>query len=685
MSDITANVVVSMPNQLFTLARSFKAASGGKIYIGQIDTDPVNPANQIQVYLENEDGSHVPVAQPIIINAGGYPVYNGQVAKFVTVQGHSMAIYDAYGSQQFYFPNVLKYNPDQLRQDLASGDIGKGADLVMFRNSDGQTQTVGDFLRSLSSGDAGKGSDLIMFRSFIGTTEILGSYLREGYILVSSRDELVSAVNYVNNTLKKPTEIRLARNFAPWTAATTDIDFTWVKLKGSGGRTVIDATGIPNAEGNYWIRAYNSGASNISSLNNIYGRHIEDVFVNGPGRTSLVDCVRYHSPEGGLAGFSTQDFATMSFRDADSYRTNAYIIKHDKRNISRCQNGINMPSGFSNYGEAIEYHATTISTSVSGTGILCANANGDIRMFGGSLDYLARIAVTSAGRIILNDVWQEFNNANNLLTGIPYETSTAATAEIAITKGRILGFTTPLPSAVTTIFNCGAGTNGINLDGTYLSNISLASGLTDLNAGTGPFLTNRLKMIPGGGNTGVPMFKSYAQNLIPDPDFTSATITDWYISEDNSPITSRVTGNALNITPSTDTARTGTTSMKITKVVGSGTASAVSIRVPVYEGSIPMYDLYLKGTGLTGSIFVQAYFSADSYVNQYGTPIPSRNLQFGPTRTIDASTLTDWVRVAQQSGLNYTPSWARFVLIRVQIVNMSAGALYLDDARITQL
>ncbi|EOU8137501.1 phage tailspike protein [Escherichia coli] len=120
MSDITANVVVSMPSQLFTMARSFKAVANGKIYIGKIDTDPVNPENQIQVYVENEDGSHVPVSQPIIINAAGYPVYNGQIAKFVTVQGHSMAVYDAYGSQQFYFPNVLKYDPDQFEHRLAS-------------------------------------------------------------------------------------------------------------------------------------------------------------------------------------------------------------------------------------------------------------------------------------------------------------------------------------------------------------------------------------------------------------------------------------------------------------------------------------------------------------------------------------------------------------------------------------
>lgn len=127
MTDITANVVVSMPSQLFTMARSFKAVANGKIYIGKIDTDPVNPENQIQVYVENEDGSHVPVSQPIIINAAGYPVYNGQIAKFVTVQGHSMAVYDAYGAQQFYFPNVLKYDPDQLRQELAAPG---GVDLV---------------------------------------------------------------------------------------------------------------------------------------------------------------------------------------------------------------------------------------------------------------------------------------------------------------------------------------------------------------------------------------------------------------------------------------------------------------------------------------------------------------------------------------------------------------------------
>ncbi|EHI3977966.1 phage tail protein, partial [Salmonella enterica] len=107
---------------IFTESRSFKAVANGKIYIGQIDTDPVNPANQIPVYIENEDGSHVQITQPLIINAAGKIVYNGQLVKVVTVKGHSMAIYDAYGYQVDYIANVLKYDPDQLEYRLSQPD-----------------------------------------------------------------------------------------------------------------------------------------------------------------------------------------------------------------------------------------------------------------------------------------------------------------------------------------------------------------------------------------------------------------------------------------------------------------------------------------------------------------------------------------------------------------------------------
>lgn len=170
MTDITANVVVSMPSQLFTMARSFKAVANGKIYIGKIDTDPVNPENQIQVYVENEDGSHIPVSQPIIINAAGYPVYNGQFAKFVTVQGHSMAVYDAYGAQQFYFPNVLKYDPDQFRQTISSDN---GASLVGTATG----KTVQEEIDSIKYNSSYNGSDISLYGYIYGSGEDAKPYV----------------------------------------------------------------------------------------------------------------------------------------------------------------------------------------------------------------------------------------------------------------------------------------------------------------------------------------------------------------------------------------------------------------------------------------------------------------------------------------------------------------------------
>lgn len=142
--EMIPNVVVSMPSQLFTLARKFQAASNGKIFIGKIDTDPTLTENQIQVYLENEDGSHIPVPQPLIINQAGFPVYNGQIAKFVTAEGHSMAVYDSYGVQQHYYSNVLKYDPDQFKDRLLHGD---GAYNIGYGSS-----TVGDYLDVKSEG-----------------------------------------------------------------------------------------------------------------------------------------------------------------------------------------------------------------------------------------------------------------------------------------------------------------------------------------------------------------------------------------------------------------------------------------------------------------------------------------------------------------------------------------------------
>lgn len=120
MADNSYNIMVSNPVTPFTMSRSFKACSNGKIFIGLPDTDPTFPQNQIPVYVENECGNTVQVPQPIVINSAGYPVYHGQVAKFVTTQNYSMAVYDSYMVQQFYWGDLSKFDPEVYIKDQAN-------------------------------------------------------------------------------------------------------------------------------------------------------------------------------------------------------------------------------------------------------------------------------------------------------------------------------------------------------------------------------------------------------------------------------------------------------------------------------------------------------------------------------------------------------------------------------------
>lgn len=107
MSDINANVTVRIPSSLFVMPRSFKPIPNGKIYIGRPSTDPTQPLNQIPVYYANESGVMVQVAQPLVINNAGYPVYNGVVTDFLTEGPYAMAVYNTSGVQEFYFSNIM--------------------------------------------------------------------------------------------------------------------------------------------------------------------------------------------------------------------------------------------------------------------------------------------------------------------------------------------------------------------------------------------------------------------------------------------------------------------------------------------------------------------------------------------------------------------------------------------------
>lgn len=106
-----SNILVTSPYRPFTLPNQFKAVFNGYIYCGTVDA--VDPSvSQVQVYLVNESGNKVPVAQPLRTNAGGFLVYNGQPAKFVTDSNHSLLIRDSLQMQIWYEPDMAAIDPD---------------------------------------------------------------------------------------------------------------------------------------------------------------------------------------------------------------------------------------------------------------------------------------------------------------------------------------------------------------------------------------------------------------------------------------------------------------------------------------------------------------------------------------------------------------------------------------------
>ncbi|EGY4504815.1 hypothetical protein MXG88_003285 [Salmonella enterica] len=361
MTDITPNIVVSQPSQLFTLARSFKANANGKIYIGKIDTDPVNPENQIPVYLEREDGTHVQVAQPIVINAAGYPVYNGQISKFVTVQGHSMAVYDARGAQQFYYPNVLKYDPDQFAISLSSNlgykYIGMVESVNNLKNIQGISISDKLYLKSYVTGlDLGGGFVVAVDKStpvddvmvFNGTgvnwkrinPSLEFSVYDAGYNNAGDIALFINKINYSGYDCVVP----CSGTFA----SVIEIDFAKGSLRGTNKCVLREVDGI---SGDYAIKFINS---------NINYENRDEI-----NATSICDGISFKmlgSKKISFGGSGTGELSELRISNSAfissagiEFLDNSYRILFDKVTISRSLNNTMIFDSPSNSGEVMTF------------------------------------------------------------------------------------------------------------------------------------------------------------------------------------------------------------------------------------------------------------------------------------------------------------------------------------------
>lgn len=131
-----ALVNVNSPYSYYANPSIGRPIFNGQIFIGVVDTDPTIEANQIPVFALQENGSTIPIPQPIATNSGGLTVdANGSLIIIQVDESnskYSMTVLDRSGSQEYQVPNVGA---------TASGG-GSGGSFKFFCPSDfGATET----------------------------------------------------------------------------------------------------------------------------------------------------------------------------------------------------------------------------------------------------------------------------------------------------------------------------------------------------------------------------------------------------------------------------------------------------------------------------------------------------------------------------------------------------------------
>jgi hypothetical protein len=523
------------------------------------------------------------------------------------------------------------------------------------------------------------GANLSKFTPYSGPERFLQDYLREGYIRVASRDELVAAQTIIKTIIHKRTEIRLSRNFAPWTAPQTDIDLAYVTIVGEADGVVIDATGIPNVAGNYWIRAYNSGTAEtlINGLPFLDGFRLKGVNVRGPSRSSNTTGLFWHSPEGALGNISWAGVQIQEFGKGVSYGQNAYIIKAFGCYILRCNTYcVGMDSGYANSGENISFFGCTLGVS-AGPAIYNANGNGGFDFHGTSVDYAGQVAVVDAGYVTFTGGHHEQENTANPATGPWYVAGPAATSRISCNGVKQVCF-----RGAGSLQNYFVQTNATG-DGVYFTNcmsqnMRTATGI--INTGGGVFRQTGTQVQSGGGNIQTSVKQTNLQSLVLDGTSETATVYDWYIRRVNNAVTSRTSGDNITLSNSTDFALVGNQSLKVTKSTAS-TNHGIALIAPITRDGQCHYDFSIRpgASGISGDVFTDSYFVALGGYDQFGRPIFSKISSTLGSRTTVLTGSVVWQPVQSFASKAVVPVWATHIMVDINSSGLGIGSYYIDS------
>lgn len=164
-----------------------KPLAGFQAFFGLVGRDPQLEQNRKIVYALQEDGSAIPIDQPVIGSAGGVPMYNGSPVGLAVSGSFSLKILDSGNAQKYNIPQVSAFNLQGFSGVIAEESQTVNGSLVLtfdvieattagFYKSTDATGTIfeGTYLKKGLDYEANTAGQITLLQATANGTVILG-------------------------------------------------------------------------------------------------------------------------------------------------------------------------------------------------------------------------------------------------------------------------------------------------------------------------------------------------------------------------------------------------------------------------------------------------------------------------------------------------------------------------------
>lgn len=439
---------------------------------------------------------------------------------------------------------------------------------------------------------------------------------------------------------------------------------------------------IINTTGDFLRLVATSGDTQFGSESS----SIENMKILGSGGTSkaihMYSTTNFKSPRPTLKNLHITGFNKGIYCTDRAYLAMFYNIC-----IDTCVYGFHQAVG-SDAGENISWFGGCIGNSQ--TAILLEEDTSQLNLFGVSIDYCTKFADIKSGILSLYGCHLERHSGwTNSAIDIAGDSSTfqmyGGDIIIAPNGSDTLPYNFPaMVSFANTnnraIFKDVKMTGIQNVDDTFSIGTGLLSieGMGSFNVPTAP---NRLSGVSG------------AMNLVSNGGFESSTIDDqWHVVTDSTgTYTSQLVSGNMTMALSTDRARTGTKSLKLTHgatTTNGGAPLVVGLSVPIPRGRVGSRlfgKMYLgREAGAGSTIIVRTYWakkvagSATTARNTYGA---KRQIYQLTSNTIDTTGISTAFIIG--AGHHLVPAWADEFVMEIELsYTPNNTSFYIDDLSI---